>query len=175
MEGRTDSPGPNESFDALIELLGSDDVVQDRRFNNRFDDGLRDADGKLNFGKMHSFFSGRQDDGDHQAPVSYGDTFARPSEPGISNEHPDHNIVRLLPITTFLAYPSPHFQQCGIDDSPLPQSSSQMGPVNSDTGNISRSNTSISDEDSTDISHHDAPALSGPISPQYIAADRKVC
>src|ERR1700691_1795258 len=114
MEGRTDSPGPNESFDALIELLGSDDVVQDRRFNNRFDDGLRDADGKLNFGKMHSFFSGRQDDGDHQAPVSYGDTFARPSEPGISNEHPDHNIVRLLPITTFLAYPSPHSNSVGL-------------------------------------------------------------
>ena len=102
MQGGSDAisePGPNESFDALIDLLGSDDVVKDPRFDNRSNDGLRDADGKLHFGKIHTFFSqsGGQDDGNHRVPRS-SEGLERQSE----THRPSHNIVRASPKFIFL-------------------------------------------------------------------------
>lgn len=91
MQGESDavvnlSPGTNESFDALIDLLGSDDVVQDPRFSNPSNHGLRDDDGKLHLGKIHTFFSGGQDDDEHHTvPVPSGDE---------EQSETDHNSVR---------------------------------------------------------------------------------
>jgi hypothetical protein len=91
MQGGSDavvnlSPGTNESFDALIDLLGSDDVVQDPRFSNPSNHGLRDDDGKLHLGKIHTFFSGGQDDDEHHTvPVPSGDE---------EQSETDHNSVR---------------------------------------------------------------------------------
>jgi hypothetical protein len=106
MQGGSAIPNssPNESFEALIDLLGSDDVVKDPRFGIHFDDGLRDTDGKLHFGKIHSLFSGGQDDGDRQAPAPFENTLARQSETGISNEQSNRRMVRLLPMHHSLAY-----------------------------------------------------------------------
>ena len=99
MEGGLTDPVPNESFDALIDLLGSDDVVNDPRFGNHFDDGLRDADGKLPFNKIHAFFSGAQSD--HPVPLLSSDIFPPQSEMGTTNEH---NIVRLHTTATSLVF-----------------------------------------------------------------------
>ena len=56
------NPAPNESFDALIDLLASDDVVEDPRFQNTGrppgNENLRDPDGRMNLSKIHSFFAG---------------------------------------------------------------------------------------------------------------------
>jgi hypothetical protein len=85
MQGGSDAisnPGTNESFDALIDLLGSDDVVQDPRFDNPSNHGLRDDDGKLHLGKIHTFFSGKQDDGEHHmVPVPSGDEEQSETDP----------------------------------------------------------------------------------------------
>ena len=63
MQNNSDSnPAPNESFDALIDLLASDDVVEDPRFRNTgqppVNENLRDPDGRMNLDKIHSFFAG---------------------------------------------------------------------------------------------------------------------
>lgn len=50
----------NESFDALIELLASDNVAEDPRFNHP-STGLRDDEGNLDLGKIHSFFAAGRD------------------------------------------------------------------------------------------------------------------
>lgn len=49
--------GLNDSLDILIDLVGSDDVIEDPRFCKQPRDGLRDTDGKLHLGKIYSFFS----------------------------------------------------------------------------------------------------------------------
>lgn len=65
-------PGPSsDQFDALIELLASDDARDDSNFHiapeGVTSSGLRDANGKLDYAKIRSLFSQRQanDDGDH--------------------------------------------------------------------------------------------------------------
>ncbi|KAF7974743.1 hypothetical protein HWV62_11319 [Athelia sp. TMB] len=53
----------NESFDALIDLLASDNVAEDPRFNQYSSPGLRDDQGNLDLGKIHTFFAaGREGD-----------------------------------------------------------------------------------------------------------------
>ncbi|KIM74781.1 hypothetical protein PILCRDRAFT_827841 [Piloderma croceum F 1598] len=98
MPGGSDAvsnPGTNESFDALIDLLGSDDVVQDPRFGNPSNHGLRDDDGKLHLGKIHTFFSGGQDDGEHHAvPVPSGDDLEEQSEIDHSSPEGDKSPVQ---------------------------------------------------------------------------------
>ena len=63
MQSNSDpNPAQNESFDALIDLLASDDVVDDPRFRTtgqpHVNENLRDPDGRLNLSKIHSFFAG---------------------------------------------------------------------------------------------------------------------
>lgn len=60
----------NESFDALIDLLASDDVVEDPRFNRHHATGLRDGDGRLDLEKILSFFAGGRDDALNGRPVT---------------------------------------------------------------------------------------------------------
>ncbi|EGO23537.1 hypothetical protein SERLADRAFT_438849 [Serpula lacrymans var. lacrymans S7.9] len=51
--------GPNESFEALIDLLASDDILEDIRLSSPQSNprDLRDSDGRLDFEKIRSFFS----------------------------------------------------------------------------------------------------------------------
>lgn len=65
-------PGPSsDQFDALIELLASDDARDDSNFHiapeGVTSSGLRDANGKLDYAKIRSLFLQRQanNDGDH--------------------------------------------------------------------------------------------------------------
>ncbi|KZP13951.1 hypothetical protein FIBSPDRAFT_1049120 [Athelia psychrophila] len=51
----------NESFDALIDLLASENVAEDPRFNQHASTGLRDDEGNLDLGKIHSFFAAGRD------------------------------------------------------------------------------------------------------------------
>lgn len=65
MQSTSDSnPAQNESFDALIDLLASDDVVDDPRFRDTgqppVNENLRDSDGRMNLSKIHSFFAGNE-------------------------------------------------------------------------------------------------------------------
>lgn len=62
------NPAQNESFDALIDLLASDDVVDDPRFRNTgqppVNENLRDSDGRMSLSKIHSFFAGNDKEGE---------------------------------------------------------------------------------------------------------------
>ena len=65
-------PGPSsDQFDALIELLASDDARDDSNFHiapeGVTSSGLRDANGKLDYAKIRSLFLQRRDnnDGNH--------------------------------------------------------------------------------------------------------------
>lgn len=83
-ESTNSKPRSNKSFDALIDLLGSDDVMEDPRFcDQRPNRGeLRDPDGKLHFRQIHPFFS--------SAPMPFA---ARKYATGESTDRPD-NMVR---------------------------------------------------------------------------------
>ncbi len=66
------NPGPSsDQFDALIELLASDDARDDSNFHiapeGVASTGIRDANGKLDYAKIRSLFLQRQtnDDGNH--------------------------------------------------------------------------------------------------------------
>lgn len=89
-EATSSKPGPNESLDALIDFLGSDDVMEDPRFCKKSSDNeLRDIDGKLHLGKIHSFFSAGQ------TPVSFADSAAaRRYASDVSNDRVDRDMVR---------------------------------------------------------------------------------
>jgi len=70
-------PSPSsDQFDALIELLATDDAGDDSNFHivpegtASASNGLRDAEGKLDYAKIRSLFLQRRanDDGDHILP-----------------------------------------------------------------------------------------------------------
>lgn len=89
-EAMSSKSSPNESLDALIDLVGSDDIMEDPRFCKQpSNDGLRDTDGKLHLGKIHSFFSAGQ------APVlsAYSAT-ARQYASDSSNDRVGQDMVR---------------------------------------------------------------------------------
>ena len=69
------SPPPSsDQFDALIELLATDDARDDSNFHivpeGTASNGLRDAEGKLDYAKIRSLFLQRRanDDGNHILP-----------------------------------------------------------------------------------------------------------
>ena len=172
-EAPTPNTGPNESFDVLIDLLASDDVVQDPRFVNNFGDGLRDADGKLDFEKIHTFFSGGHDNDDHPA---LRDNLARQSE---TRPSPD-NDVRPPKLHFSVTALTPRQDEVGESfvglSPPAAPSNSATNPsgIPSAVSIISRSKISTSKKDASDISHDGTTALHGPPSPQYIAANKRV-
>jgi hypothetical protein len=67
------SPASSDQFDALIELLATDDARDDSNFHiapeGIASTGLRDASGKLDYTKIRSLFLQRQtnSDGNHGA------------------------------------------------------------------------------------------------------------
>ena len=71
MSEERDSGPSSDQFDALIELLASDDACDDSNFHiapeGGTSSGLRDANGKLDYAKIRSLFLQRQanNDGDH--------------------------------------------------------------------------------------------------------------
>ncbi|KAH8982292.1 hypothetical protein EDB92DRAFT_1894795 [Lactarius akahatsu] len=64
MSGGTNSKSSSDQFDALIELLATDDAVDDSNFHivpeGAASTGLRDANGKLDYTKIRSLFQQRQ-------------------------------------------------------------------------------------------------------------------
>ncbi len=66
----------SDQFDALVELLATDDARDDSNFHivpeGTASAGLRDAEGKLDYAKIRSLFSLRRvdDNGDHVFPSS---------------------------------------------------------------------------------------------------------
>jgi hypothetical protein len=85
-EGR--DPGPSsDQFDALIELLATDDALDDSNFHIAPEGvtsiGLRDANGKLDYAKIRSLFLQRRanNDGNH---AMHSDALNHdPNEPGL--------------------------------------------------------------------------------------------
>jgi hypothetical protein len=171
-EAPTPNTGPNESFDVLIDLLGSDDVVQDPRFVNNFGDGLRDADGKLDFEKIHTFFSGGHDNGDHPA---LRDNLGRQSETRPTSD----NDVRPPKLHFSVTALTPRQDEVGesfvgLSPPAAPNSATNPSGIPSTVSVISRSYTPTSDKDASDISHDGTTALHEPPSPQYIGANKRV-
>lgn len=81
------SPRPNsDQFDALIELLATDDARDDSHFHilpeGTVSEGLRDAEGKLDYAKIRSLFLQRRanDNGNH---LSISDQSESEPNPGI--------------------------------------------------------------------------------------------
>lgn len=81
------SPRPkSDQFDALIELLATDDAGDDSHFHivpeGTVSEGLRDAEGKLDYAKIRSLFIQRRanDNGNH---VSISDHPQSEPNPGI--------------------------------------------------------------------------------------------
>jgi hypothetical protein len=133
--------GPNESFDALVDLMGSDDVVNDPRFGNHPNDGLKDAEGKLHLGKIHAFFAGGK--GYHDVDDNaLGDNGPQQQE---RSQSPDHNLVRHTKLKNHIAEFFSLFWQREVDLSErLPPSPTGARPCTHTSGmfpavpNISR-------------------------------------
>lgn len=63
-------PDVNLTFEALVELLGSEDVLKESQGEDHAStSGLRDKDGNLHFGKIRSFF-GKPNDEDQVGNTS---------------------------------------------------------------------------------------------------------
>src|ERR1700730_17969685 len=89
------NPPPSlDQFDALIELLATDDAGDVSHFHTvpegTASDGLRDAEGKKDYAKLRSLFLQRRandhDDGDHTLPLDelHGESNSRPKLPQVS-------------------------------------------------------------------------------------------
>ena len=68
MQTSDPNPAQNESFDALIDLLTSDDVVEDPRFRYTGqpleNENLRDSEGRMDLNKIHTFFASNNKGGE---------------------------------------------------------------------------------------------------------------
>jgi hypothetical protein len=83
---------PSDQFDALIELLATDDASDHSNFHivpeGSASNGLRDAEGKLDYAKIRSLFLQRRanDNGDRIMPLDepHGESDSRTRLPQVS-------------------------------------------------------------------------------------------
>lgn len=179
------SPVNNKSFDALIDLLGSDDVGEDPRFrtsNDPLNQRLRDPHGHLNLRRVHSFFSGDRQDDDWQTPGPFGEPLAGQGKIGAQNDGSDEGRVRhqtgssatsLTCCAQFVQGMSPRTLSRTPEDLPSSGGGTPSG-VSPGTSYISRSNASTPgehtlDSEGEDISHD------GSTNPRLYMSNETVC
>lgn len=167
------SPKNNESFDALIDLLGSDDVVEDPRFQlpSQSSSGrLRDTDGNLHLGKIHSFFSSGHNDGDRRAPVPYASSRSERGETyetghGASSHSIVNSTTKITGTTADLLCPQAQ-DPTGKLSPPIEELFNFGGGtpsgISPGTSYISRSNASSPKDDLPDSSIDESISSRGP-------------